>query len=198
MTIAIEKDLSDVYNAKILKPLIPKVFEELHSNSVFSSIIDEMLPKGYDLARFGRLSQRRNRESSYQKNYNSVDGLFRASRTLDTDDRISIRVSIMRRQEWTHSIRTQPYGYEFSSNFMLMLDFIDEMLREQNMIKSNLHTLSFATPFLSLLPNTDFESYVSMGIVNLFNVGPTATKIQNEFENHKINIKAIHAATARY
>lgn len=189
MTISMKSDLSDVYCPSVAKPLIEKVLTELHGNSVFTRILDEMLPNGFDVTKFGRISQSKMRSSSWAKVADSVDGLYRIGRLLPTDDKITVNLNIHREYMYRS-------GYNFTNKFSLRLKFTDEALWLQPMIKTGLHSLNFSTRLYAYDTTRDFEGFVLTQLVDDFN--NNSANVLAAFEQHKKTIKAIHAATARF
>jgi cyclophilin family peptidyl-prolyl cis-trans isomerase len=189
MTIPQHLDLSDVYTPTLVKPLIEKVFAELHGNSVFTRMIDEMMPQGIDPKRWGRISKSAYHSNNWSKVKNSADGIHRMGRLLDTDDNITVRINL-------HRVTTYQSGYTFGNQFHMDIQFIDNQLVQQRHIKSDLHTLSYRGKTLDYDPKTDFEPFVLLTLANDFN--NNAQNIMDSFESRKVQVRAIHAATARY
>lgn len=191
MTISTHQDLSDVFNPVIVKPIIEQVFTELQTNSIFTRILAEMLPKGADASRFGRVSKSCHHHNTWTKLINSLDGLYRVGRVLPTDDDITIRLNLYRKAGYNGS----QSGHVFEREFYLRLEFTDNALKRQFKIKSDLSVLSFVTNSFRYDTSKDFEGFVLGTVMNDFNAH---SFIITEFEEHKQKYRDIHAATSRY
>ena len=196
MTISTNPERSDVFCKDVIKPLIENVFTALYTNSVFTRIINELMPRGFDVKQFGRISSKTIPLYKPNRHYNSTDGIYCFGRTMPTQDEITIRLRLFRKKGWNHTQSANvSHGYTFSDEFFLQIEFIDERIVRQNMIRGMLGTTLYATQTLQYNQNDHFESFVLKTLVNDFN--NNYTEIENRFEEHQNKIRGIHAATAK-
>lgn len=198
MTLSHKSDLSDVYNPSLVKELLPRVFDELHANSVFTRIINEMmpngiaqtLPSGVTVTSWGRINKSKIR---YGTHLNSEDGTYIMKRTLTTKDMVTVKMELYRDSDYGIG-----RNYVFNNKFNLDIKFIDEGLRNHRYIKTDmLGYLSFRGGSATYDPTTDFEAFV-FKLAESFNTPNQASAIEFAFNTFRGHAKSMHDATTRY
>ncbi len=198
MTTSHKSDLSDVYSHALVKELLPRVFAELHANSVFTRIINEMipsgiaqtLPSGVTVANWGRIGKSKIR---YGTPLNSEDGTYIMKRTLTTKDKVTVKMELLRDTDYVSG-----RGYIFTNKFHLDIRFVDERLRNLRFIKNDMMGyMSFRGGVDTYDPTTDFEAFV-FKLAENFSSPKQASAIEFAFNTFRGHAKNMHDATARY